>query len=89
MTKYLFNGREFETTREAENYICEEYAPEHYDEVLDEMYPEVNTVGCTFSPSYALKQLDRIAYRCGMLDYANSLYGDIEEIEEEEEEGED
>jgi len=47
----------------------ERYTEEEYDDMLDECYPEVEVAGITFSPSYALKELDPIAYRCGFADY--------------------
>ena len=51
-----------------------------YDDWLDDCYPEVSYAGQTCSPSYALKELDPIAYRCGFSDYADGI--DIEEIPE-------
>lgn len=86
MVKYLFNGEEFETREEAEEYISEEYAPEIYDEYLDEMYPETTIAGHNYSTSHALKRIDPIAYRCGLSDYATELFEEIEEEEIEEEE---
>lgn len=88
MVKYLFNDKEFETLKEAEDYISEEYAPNNYDEYLDEMYSETTIAGCNYSTSYALKEIDPIAYRCGLSDYASELFDEIEEeeIEEDDEE---
>ena len=86
MVKYLFNGEEFETREEAEDYIIEEYAPETYDDYLNEMYPETTIAGHNYSTSHALEKIDPIAYRCGMLDYANELFEEIEEEEIEEDE---
>lgn len=85
MVKYLFNGEEFETCEEAEDYIIEEYAPETYDDYLNEMYPETTIAGHNYSTSHALEKIDPIAYRCGLSDYASSLIEEIEEIEEYEE----
>lgn len=81
MVKYLFNEKEFETREEAEEYISEEYAPEIYDDYLDEMYPETTIAGCDYSTSYALKKIDPVVYRCGLLDYASALFEEIEEEE--------
>lgn len=86
MVKYLFNGEEFETREEAYDYIIEEYAPETYDEYLDEMYTEVTILSYNYSMSNALKKIDPVVYRCGMLDYANELFEEIEEEEIEEDE---
>ena len=82
MVKYLFNCEEFETREEAYDYIIEEYAPETYDDYLDEMYPETTIAGHNYSTSHALQKIDPIAYRCGLSDYASALFEEIEEIEE-------
>lgn len=51
--------------------ITEKEAEEMFNQFLDEVYPEVN-VGVTFSPSRVLKELDTIAYNCGLLDWLDS-----------------
>ena len=81
MVKYLFNEKEFETREEAEEYISEEYAPETYDEYLDEMYTEVTILSYNYSMSNALKKIDPVVYRCGLSDYASALFCEIEEEE--------
>lgn len=81
MVKYLFNCEEFETREEAYDYIIEEYAPETYDDYLDEMYPEITIAGHNYSMSNALKKIDPVVYRCGLLDYARALFCEIEEEE--------
>lgn len=86
MVKYLFHGKEFETRKEAEDYISDEYAPNSYNEYLDEICPEITIAGFNYSTSYALKEIDPIAYRCGISDYASLLFDEIEEEEIEEEE---
>lgn len=45
--------------------IEQEMSDEEYDEILDDLYPEVRIGCCTFSPSQILKELDPIAYNCG------------------------
>ena len=87
MIKFLFNGEEFETREEAEDYIYDDYACELYDDYLDEQ-GEINICGLTYSPSEVLKEVDPIAYRCGYNDFCDSFYDEIEEEEEEEEEEE-
>lgn len=52
---------------------------EQYDETLNELYGDVQIAGCDFSTSYALKELDPTAYRCGLIDYVDSL--DLEKFE--------
>lgn len=51
-----------------------------YNDYLNES-GEVNIDGCTWDRSYVLKELDPTAYRCGYLDYADSLGVDIDELE--------
>lgn len=50
-------------------HIREKYTEDDYDDMLDECYGDVDICGITFNSSYALKELDPIAYRCGFLDY--------------------
>lgn len=85
MTKFLFDGKEFETRREAEEYIHDDYACELYDDYLDEQ-GDVDVCGLKYSPSEVLKEVDPTAYRCGYDDFCDLF--DIEEIEEDEEEEE-
>lgn len=54
---------------------------ELYDDFLDES-GEVKVWGCTFRPSYILKELDPTAYRCGYSDYADLMGIDIDDLEE-------
>lgn len=51
--------------------ISERELEELYDEMLDDLYPEVKVGGLTFSPSRIIKELDETAYRIGMQDYAD------------------
>lgn len=58
------------------------------EETLDEMYAEaldaegdVKVAGMTFSPSRVLKELDPIAYRTGLSEYADFLIRDGYEVE--------
>ena len=48
---------------------------------------EIHVAGLTFDPAYIVKQLDPIAFRCGLIDYVDGLdFGDdirYQEIEEE------
>lgn len=46
---------------------------DQYEEMLDEIYGDVDIAGYTYGTSYALKELDLTAYRCGLLDYVDSL----------------
>lgn len=82
-----------EMEKKIEKAMVEELTPidieKRYDEMIDECYPEVN-VGVTFNPSRVLKEMDEIAYRCGLNDFIdsenwvelNGNYYDSDEVEE-------
>ena len=55
---------------------------EAYRELLNEIEPEVTLYGCTFKPATILEELDPVAFRCGYLDYADSLDIDTDELED-------
>lgn len=60
-----------------------ESTDDEYDSHLDEVYGDIAVVGGTYSASYALKELDPIAYRCGKLDFdSNKDLDDVEEYQE-------
>ena len=46
---------------------------EQYDELLNEIYPEVTFGYLTFSPAEIIKTLDPIAYRVGLADFESEL----------------
>ncbi len=50
-----------------------------FDDLLNESGP-VRIAGLEFDQAYALKELDPTAYRCGLLDYIDSI--DKSEVEE-------
>ena len=54
-----------------------------YDDMLDEVYGEIKICGYEYSASYALKEIDPTAYRCGFNDWCDAE--DDDEIEEDEE----
>lgn len=49
---------------------------EHYDDTLDECYPPYKIGCCTFYASRVLKELDPIAYRCGISDFVDAELSD-------------
>lgn len=72
--------REIEAIKlEIENF---EANPDDYEEEFDEMLDEVHGEFMGHSASYILKQIDPIAYRCGLLDYVDSLDVTPDELEE-------
>lgn len=57
--------------------ILSEYdALQEYDQMLDDVYPEVTLGSSSFLPSRVLKEMDRTAYNEGFHDYVNSLAED-------------
>lgn len=84
-TKYYYDNEYFDTRKDAEEYIDDNISEEAYDEFLDEVYGDVNFGNLSYSASYVFKKIDPIAYNCGMSDWSSTLYDDIEEIEDDEE----
>lgn len=56
---------------------------ESYDSMLDCCFPDLIIAGMHYCTSRAHKEVDPIAYRCGLLDYVSTLIsgGDITEEE--------
>ena len=53
---------------------------DQFDESLDESIPEIE-IGClTYSPSHVLKNVDPVAYRCGLNDFVDQF--DVTETDE-------
>lgn len=62
----------------------EEYEEEHnteeaYKELLDQTCEEVKIGGLTYSPGRVLKEVDPVAFRCGMADMSDNYYEQFEE----------
>jgi len=51
---------------------------EQFEEMIDEIYPEIKIGTLTFSPSRVLRELDPTAYRIGLYEYEDSLMEDEE-----------
>ena len=47
-----------------------------YRDMLDECEPEVKVAGLSFCASRIVEELDPVAFRCGVCDYADSLVND-------------
>lgn len=56
--------------------ISEMDALEQYDQMLDDVYPEVTLGFSSFLPHRILKEMDRIAYDEGFQDFVNTLADD-------------
>jgi len=64
----------------AEKRIAEELDPvdleQLYRDMLDECEPEVRVAGLSFCASRIVEELDPVAFRCGVNDYADGLVND-------------
>lgn len=63
--------------------ISEYELQERYEDMLDDCHPMVCIGDMQYEPSRVLREVDPIAFRAGMLDYADALIsdGDIEGVE--------
>ena len=78
MRKYIIDNEEYIDTSKAAEYLAEQIDEDGYDDMLDDAYGTVSICGYEYDSSYALHQLDEIAYRCGFSDYTDSIQSDIE-----------
>ena len=62
-----------------DNYEIE-ISEEQFNDFLDDCYPEIEIMGMTYAVSYALKELDPIAYNCAKSDYESNY--DLDDCEE-------
>ena len=46
---------------------------DQFDDMLDDSIPEIEIGRLTYSPSYVLKNVDPVAYRCGLNDFVDSF----------------
>ena len=77
-----FKQNEIDSLRQEQQAL--EVDPDDYTDQYDEMLDESGEVfagGVGFYPSRVLKNLDPIAYRCGLYDYVDSTYS-IEDLDE-------
>lgn len=51
-----------------------------YEDMLDDAFGTVTIAGCEYDTSRAFKEVDPIAFRVGMADYANALMDDDEDL---------
>ena len=49
---------------------------ELFEELLDECYPEVSVGCCSWTAGYLMKEMDPIAFRCGVSEELDSLASD-------------
>lgn len=73
----------FETAEEAAKYILDEEEIDNdlYDDMLNEVYGDVEICGYKYSAAYAFEEVDPIAYRCGLSDWKDDVYSEqLDEI---------
>ena len=61
-----------------------ELDPDYYTEQYDDMLDDVHGEFLGMNASYILKEMDPVAYRCGLLDYLDSLDQDEEKMDNDE-----
>lgn len=86
---WIVNGEEYNDVQKAATAVTDAMDDSYYTEMLDELYNPVSICGYEYSASYALKEIDPTAYRCGMIDYYASLECDIISELEDMEDGDD
>lgn len=61
---------------------CFEFDPDDFADDYDDMLDDVHGDFMGYSASQILKQVDPTAYRCGLLDYVDSLDQDYEKMKD-------
>lgn len=78
MKKIIINNNTFYNEEDAAQHIIDNYDNyDAYDEMLDECNDIVRIGILEYYPSQVLQEVDPIAYRCGFSDWLDSLYSDI------------
>jgi hypothetical protein len=62
-------------------HYSENELQEQYDDMIRECYDTTTIAGLEYDTARALREVDPIAYRCGLADYIDSL--DLEEVSNE------
>lgn len=76
--KWIVDGRTFDDARNAAEYIMENCSDDPYDEMLDEIYGDIEICGYSYCASIALYRVDPIAYKVGRSDWEDSEASEIE-----------
>lgn len=82
MKKYLVNTYsnywvECDSAESAAQEVIENVNDYYWDDLLDEMYGEVEICGHEYCASRALYLVDEVGYRCGKNDWLDGEYHDI------------
>lgn len=79
MAKYIFNENKYDGISSLMKDIENELDIENeYNDMLDNMYGDIEICGNNYSASFALLNVDETAYRCGKCDYESEVVEDIE-----------
>ena len=81
---------ELEEILDPKEIKVEKYSEDDYCDMLDEIYGDCDVCGHSMQSSYILREMDNVAYRCGLNDYqeyetkyecpvCGETYGDFEE----------
>ncbi len=76
--KWIIDENEFDDARKAADYIMENCDGDAYDEMLDEIYGDIEICGYSYCASIALYRVDPVAYRVGRSDWEDYEAGEIE-----------
>ena len=75
---------DYDFYRDGKGYTYDEVADE-YEELLDEVYPDVQIGDLTFTAGRIVRELDPIAFRVGVSDYSSEYFTEYPDDDEERE----
>lgn len=79
MAKYIFEEKEYDGITSLLKDIENEFDIENeYDDMLDNLYGDIEICGNNYFASLALFKVDETAYRCGKCDYESEVMENIE-----------
>ena len=79
MSYWEIDGKIFEDEFEAKDYIRDNIDESMYDDMLDEIYGDIEICGYSYSASLAFERVDPIAYNVGFNDYTSNMDIDLPE----------
>ncbi len=76
---WKIDDKSYKNITDAIGAVIDNIDDSYYEDALYEIYGnEVKICGYTMDPVYIFREMDPIAYRCGLNDYYDSLSSDIE-----------
>lgn len=88
MKVWEINGEEYTDIEETVDTLTSLVDDLYYDDYLNETNDYVKVCGFEFDPSYALKELNPVAYSCGKSDFEGYIREEVEESLEAMDDGE-